>query len=213
MRVLVACERSAVVRDSFRALGHDAWSCDLAECEGDEKWHLVGDALDCIVNPPMGCSWDALIAHPECRYLSSSGLHWNGRREGRAELTAKALEFVEQLWFSDIPLICLENPQGCINTKLPFMPKPQYIQPYQFGHDASKKTGLWLKGLPWLTIDPTQHIAPRIVEYKGKMVERWANQTDSGQNRLAPSPTRSRDRARTYEGIARAFAFQWGNLG
>jgi hypothetical protein len=190
-------------------------------------WHLKGD-----VRKFFGDGWDLMIAHPECRYLSSSGLHWNKRRPGRANLTAYGLQFVEEIWYSGISLICLENPQGCINTRLRFMPKPQYIQPYQFGHDASKKTGLWLKGLPKLVVDPALYIEPRMVCDKCQGVyeyaraaslgcphcgaepafakPRWANQTDSGQNRLGPSETRAIERARTYQGIADAMAEQWG---
>jgi hypothetical protein len=225
-KVLIACERSAVVRDAFRALGHDAWSCDLEPCEGDPRWHIQLDAVATAT-----ChNWDLMIAHPECRYLSSSGLHWNGRRPGRAEKTKKALQFVEDLFACYIPLIALENPQGCINTQIPWMPKPQYIQPYQFGDDASKKTGLWLKGLPYLTLDRSLFVPPRMVCDCGvsrtsvtllcpgcgagfsSAKPRWANQTDSGQNRLGPSETRSAERARTYSGIAKAMAEQWGAL-
>lgn len=111
-KVLIACERSAIVRDEFRALGHEAWSCDLEPCEGDPRWHIQYDAGKTARSHP----WDLMIAHPECRYLSSSGLHWNGRRPGRSEKTQAALAFVAELFFSaGIPLIALENPQGCIN--------------------------------------------------------------------------------------------------
>lgn len=99
----------------------------------------------------------------------------------------------------------MENPVGCINSRLPFMPKPQYVQPYDFGEDASKKTGLWLRGLPPLV--PTERVAGRIVNGK----ERWANQTDSGQNNLGPSDDRWKLRSYTYQGIADAMAKQWGS--
>lgn len=206
MRVLIGCERSGVIRDAFLARGHDAWSCDLAPSETHGP-HIQDDVRRVVLRSR---AWDLFIVHPECRYLSSSGLHWNGRREGRSDETDKALAFVREMFFCDVPRVCLENPQGCINTRIPEMPIPQYIQPYQFGDNASKKTGLWLKNLPPLM--PTVYVPPRVVLDRGKYRKRWANQTDSGQNRLAPSDTRSADRARTYKGIAEAMAAQWGKL-
>lgn len=221
MNVLIACEYSAVVRDAFRARGHNAWSCDLLPCEGDVKWHLQGDALvaaKCL-------RWDLMIAHPPCTYLCSSGLHWNSKTPGRAELTKQALKFVQDLLNCDIPKIALENPIGRIGTAI--RKADQYVQPYEYGHDASKKTGLWLKGLPLL--EPTKMIAPRFVccgetlpegvgkygcpycqgDKKPKM--RWANQTNSGQNKLGPSNDRWKIRSKTYQGIADAMAEQWGH--
>lgn len=198
MRVLVACEFSGVVRDAFLARGHDAMSCDLLPTESPGP-HYQGDIFDVIDD-----NWDLMIAHPPCTYLCSSGLHWNTRVAGRKEKTEGALEFVRMLLNADIPRICLENPIGRINTAIR---KPdQYIQPYEYGHDASKRTGLWLKGLPLLT--PTSYIEPRIVNGN----PRWGNQTDSGQNRLGPSEDRWKLRSATYEGIAEAMAEQWGVL-
>lgn len=208
MRVLVACEFSGKVRNAFRARGHDAWSCDLLPAEDGSEFHWRGDVLELLEDtrsdPEFWPPFDLMIAHPPCTYLCSSGLHWNTRRPGRAAETEKALEFVAAMWNAPVPRICIENPQGCINTRLPFMPKPQYVQPYQFGHDASKKTGLWLKNLPPLR--PTRMVEPRMVGSR----PRWGNQTDSGQNRLAPSSDRWALRAATYEGIAEAMAAQWG---
>jgi len=193
VRVLVACECSGVVRRAFRARGHDAWSCDLLPPE-DGQWHIQGDVRRVLDQP-----WDLMIAHPPCDYLAVSGLHWNKRRPGRAEKTEEALRFVELLLNAPIDRIALENPVGCISTRIR---KPdQIIQPYEFGHPESKKTCLWLKGLPKLV--PT-HILP--LPEKGY----WDNQTPSGQNKLGPSPTRKQDRSRTYEGIAEAMAEQWG---
>jgi hypothetical protein len=132
--------------------------------------------------------------------LAGSGLHWNKRRPERAEQTEQALEFVRQLLAAPVPRIALENPIGCISSRIR---KPdQIIQPWQFGHDASKATCLWLKGLPLL--QPT-NILP------GGRLARRANQTASGQNRLGPSPDRWKERSKTYEGIASAMAEQWGN--
>ncbi|MFI4971131.1 MAG: hypothetical protein ACHP7H_00510 [Hyphomicrobiales bacterium] len=106
------------------------------------------------------------------------------------------------LFDANIPRIALENPKGVISTKL-IMPKPQIIQPYQFGDDASKQTCLYLKNLP--PLEPTEYIEPRIVDGK----KRWANQTDSGQNRLGPSEDRWAERSLTYQGVANAMAQQW----
>lgn len=203
MRVLIACEFSGMVRRAFRARGHEAWSCDLRPAADGSCHHYT-----CDVRRVLGYGWDLMIAHPDCTYLCSSGLHWNTRRPGRALKTAEALHFVAELWAAPIEKVVLENPQGCINTRLPHMPVPQYIQPYEFGEDASKKTGLWMRGLPRLL--PTRRVAGRWVTCNGKRVERWSNQTDSGQNRLGPSEERWALRAATYPGIAAAFAAQWG---
>jgi hypothetical protein len=195
MNVLIGCEFSGVVRDAFCKRGHNAWSCDLLQ--GDGK-HIQKDVLEVVKEQ----SWDMFIVHPPCTYLCSSGLHWNKRRVGRQEKTDQALDFVRELMAVNIPKICIENPVGCIGTKI--KKADQYIQPYNFGHDASKKTGLWLKGLPLL--QDTGFVSGRLVEGKN----RWDNQTDSGQNRLTPSADRWKKRAETYKGIALAMAQQWG---
>jgi hypothetical protein len=196
MRVLIACEYSGTVRDAFRALGHDAMSCDLLPTDRDGPHHQ-GDVFDVI-----GDGWDLMIAHPPCTYLCSSGLHWNKRYPEREQKTADALAFVQRLMDAPIARIAIENPIGRIGTAI--RKADQIIQPYKFGHDASKQTALWLKGLPKLT--PTQLVAPRMVDGKS----RWSNQTDSGQNRLSPSPDRWKIRSTTYQGIADAMARQWG---
>ena len=199
MSVLIACEYSGRVREAFRALGHDAWSCDLLPADDDSPHHIQGDVKDVLRH--VG-DWDLMVAFPPCTYLCSSGLHWNKRRPERAAQTEDALDFVRYLMSSGVPRIAIENPVGCISTRIR---KPdQYVQPHQFGDDASKKTGLWLQGLPLLT--PTGNVAPRMVNGR----PRWANQTDSGQNRLAPSADRWKKRSETYQGIANAMAQQWG---
>ncbi|MBN9357527.1 MAG: DNA cytosine methyltransferase [Herbaspirillum huttiense] len=207
MRILIACESSGVVREAFRSMGHDAWSCDLLPADDGSEFHIQGDALEAV----RGGEWDALGFHPPCTYLSVSGIHWNGRGRGW-ERTDKALQFVRDLIAAagDRPFY-LENPVSIISTRIA---KPaQAIQPYEFGEDASKKTCLWLKGFKPLEADPAQRVAGRIVEWprgSGKFVERWANQTDSGQKRLSPGADRWKARSRTYAGIARAMAQQWG---
>jgi len=203
MKILIACEYSGRVRDAFTAKGHDVTSCDLLPTERPGK-HYEGNVYDILYQD----DWEMMIAHPDCTYLCSSGLHWNNKIEGRAEKTEEALEFITDLWTCGIPKICLENPVGCINTRLKFMPRPQYIQPYNFGEDASKKTGLWLKGLRPLRA--TKQIEGRKVKKNGRIYRRWSNQTDSGQSNLGPSKTRGKDRSLTYQGIADAMAKQWG---
>jgi hypothetical protein len=197
LKVLVACEFSGVVRRAFREKGHDAWSCDLLPAEDNSEYHYQEDVTGVIAK-----GWDLMIAHPPCIYLCSSGLHWNKRRPEREKLTEEALDFVRVFFDSSIEKVCIENPIGRIGTAI--RKADQVIQPYQYGHDASKRTALWLKNLPLL--QPTAFVLPRMV--KGKL--RWSNQTDSGQNRLPPSDHRSMDRSRTYEGIAKAMAQQWG---
>lgn len=184
-------------------MGHDAWSCDLLPADDGDPHHFQRDVLRVIEEDGP---WGLGIFHPPCTYLCSSGLHWNTRGatvdgRQRAELTEEALDFVRALLNCQIPRIALENPVGCISTRI--SPPSQKIQPHQFGDDASKLTCLWLRGLPLLV--PTEHVAPRMVSGK----PRWANQTDSGQNRIGPSDDRWKLRSVTYAGIAKAMASQW----
>lgn len=194
MKVLVACEYSGVVRDAFSALGHDAWSCDLLPTEKPGN-HYKGDVRDLIKSK----RWDLMIAHPPCTYLCSSGLHWNKRRPERNALTEEALEFVKYLLNAPIKKIALENPIGCISSRIR---KPeQIVQPWQFGHPESKATCFWLKNLPKL--QPTKVLSKPDCGY-------WQNQTPSKQNKLSESAGRGLERSRTYTGIAEAMAEQWG---
>lgn len=132
MKILIACEYSGRVRDAFSKLGHDAVSCDILPTDNPGGMHVQGDVL-----PLLNNGWDMLIAFPPCTYLCSSGLHWNKRVPERQKQTESALRFVEQLLNAPIPKIALENPVGCISSKIR---KPdQIIQPHMFGDDASKK--------------------------------------------------------------------------
>lgn len=196
MKVLIACEFSGIAREAFVKRGQDAWSCDLLSTEiaGD---HMRGDVLKVL-----DYGFDMMIAFPPCTYLCSSGLHRNKNNPERQQRTSEALAFIKQLLDAPINRIALENPVGRIGTAI--RKADQYVHPYQFGHDASKKTGLWLKGLPLLKT--TKYIKPRIINGK----KRWSNQTDSGQNRLGPSEDRWKLRSLTYQGIANAMAEQWG---
>ena len=192
MRVLVACEYSGVVRDAFASKGFDAWSCDLLLSESPGQHHQC-DVLDIL-----GEAWDLMIAHPPCTYLCSSGLHWNKRVAGRDQKTQEAIEFVRALLEAPIAKIALENPIGCISSRI--RPPDQIIQPWQFGHPESKATCLWLKGLPKL-----RHTNVLTKPSSG----RWENQTNSGQNRIGQSKSRSAIRSKTYHWIAQAMADQW----
>lgn len=195
LRVLVACEYSGRVRDAFLALGHDAMSCDLLPTDVPGP-HYQGDVQDILHR-----EWDILIAHPPCTYLSVSGMHWTTRGLRDPQLTEDALAFVRLLMGAPVPHIAIENPVSVISSRI--RPPDQIVNPYQFGHDASKKTCLWLKNLPHL--HPTQYIEPRIVNGR----KRWGNQTDSGQNKLGPREDRWKVRSETYAGIATAIAQQW----
>jgi len=193
MKILIACEHSGTVRDAFRAAGHDAMSCDLLPTEQPGPHHQ-GQVEDVLYQ-----GWDMMIAHPPCTYLAVSGLHWNKRIPGRAEKTEAALAFVRLLMDAPIDKIVIENPVSCISSRIR---KPdQIIQPYMFGHPESKKTCLWLKGLPLLR--PT-----KVLELPARGY--WNNQTPSGQNKIGPSPDRWKIRSKTYQGIADAMALQWG---
>ena len=198
MRVLIACEYSGAVRDAFRAAGHDAMSCDLLPSEVPGP-HYQGDVRDVL-----GDGWDLMVAHPPCTYLSVSGMHWTRRGLRDPQLTEDALDFVRLLLAAPIPRIALENPVSIISTRI--RRPDQIVQPWQYGHDASKTTCLWLKNLP--ALQPMQIIEPRIVNGR----RRWANQTDGGQNRLSPSADLWKRRSATYAGIAGAMANQWGCL-
>lgn len=194
MKVLVACEFSGTVREAFRKRGHDVMSCDLLPSDDNSPHHYQGDVLDILYD-----GWDIMIAHPPCTYLAVSGLHWNKRVPGRAEKTEEALDFVRLLLSAPIECIALENPVSCISSRIR---KPdQIIQPWWFGDDASKKTCLWLKNLAPLV--ETNRL-------EGDNRTRRANQTASGQNKLAPSADRWKLRSKTYQGIADAMAAQWG---
>lgn len=194
MRILVACEYSGRVREAFRKLGHDAWSCDLLPSDDESPYHIEGDVV-----PLLEDGWNLMIAHPPCTYLAVSGMHWTTRGLRDPKLTEDALDFVQTLLNAPIEKICVENPVSVISSRIR---KPdQIVQPWWFGDDASKKTCLWLKNLP--VLQPTNALP-------GDAKTRRANQTASGQNRLAPSPDRWKERSRTYQGIANAMAAQWG---
>jgi hypothetical protein len=200
---LVACETSGEIRGRLRAAGHHAFSVDLLPAEDGSPYHFTEDALRVIAGHP----WDLLIAHPPCRYLAGSGMHWTTRGLRDPKLTDEAVAFALAIWNSGVPKIVLENPVGILTARIGV--RPQIVQPYEFGDDASKRTCLWTRGLPPLAKDPTKRFPGRLVKWNGETVERWGNQTDSGQNNLPPSADRWRKRSRTYPGIAQAIVDQW----
>ena len=198
MKVLVACETSGVVRDAFRSRGHDAWSCDVLPSDADNEFHFRQDVTEIIYDD----CWDLLIAHPPCQYLSNSGVHWLHKDPARWDRMIRAAVFFRLFLCSGIPKICVENPVMHKYAKAHIGgTHSQTIQPYQFGHAESKRTCLWLRGLPELV--PTNVLTKPACGY-------WDNQTPSGQNKLGPSADRAKIRARTYPGIASAMADQWG---
>ena len=181
------------MRDAFIRAGHEAMSCDLLPTDVAGP-HYQGDVFD-IIND----GWDLMVAHPPCTYLSVSGMHWTTRGLRDPQLTEDALAFVQRLMDAPVERIAIENPVSIISTRI--RTPDQIIQPWWFGHDASKKTCLWLKNLPLLT--PTDLLP-------GDAKTRRGNQTASGQNKLPPSKDRWKIRSATYKGIADAMAAQWG---
>ena len=182
MRVLVACEYSGRVRDAFRSRGHDAWSCDLLECEVDPRWHYQAP-----VEEVLGRGWDLMIVHPPCTHLAVSGSrHFHRKQREQAE----ALDFVRLLMDSPIPRWCIENPVSIISSAI--RPPDQIIQPWQFGHGETKATCLWLHNLPRLrSTDVVKGREPRV-------------------HMMPPGPNRWKERSRTFEGVADAMGDQWG---
>lgn len=190
LRVLVACEFSAVVASAFRALGHDAWSCDLEPTEGDPRFHLQGDVLDLFyAHQDPRNAWDLVVAHPPCTDLAASGARWwpAKRAAGTQQAAAK---FVADLWELPVARLALENPVGWLNTN--WRKSTQTVQPWQFGDPYMKTTHLWLRGLPNL-------VADNIVEGRQQWVAK-----------LPDSKGRAKARSRTFPGMARAMAEQWG---
>lgn len=185
MRVLVACEFSGIVREAFKARGHEAWSCDLLPTEIPGK-HYQDDVKQYLMEHRN--SWpDLLIAHPPCTHLAVSGARWFKNKE---EEQKKAIEFFMWLINFDAEKICIENPISIMSTK--YRKPDQIIQPWQFGHGETKATCLWLKGLPLLK--PTEIVDGR----------------EARVHKMAPGPDRWKERSRTYQGIANAMAEQWG---
>ncbi len=227
MKVLVACEESQEVCKAFRALGHEAYSCDIQECSGGHpEWHIQGDVLN-VLNPIddgefVGIcfstmddnihvleKWDLIIAHPPCTYLTLAGNKWfkpeyESRFPERKKQREDAIDFFMRFANADCEHIAIENPVGVMSS---YYRKPdQYIEPFYFGDAEKKKTGLWLKGLPKL--EHTNMVEPVIIHCKsGANEPRWHMETMK-----LPPEERSRARSKTFPGIAKAMAEQWGHL-
>lgn len=201
-KAIFFCEESQEVCKAFRAQGWEAYSNDILPCSGGRpEWHIQADART-LLNEKI----DLFIAFPDCTFLTVSNTYI-GR--GCSKYTpAEALVYRQNaidffMLFANHPckLKAIENPIGVMSTL--YRKADQIIQPNEYGHDASKKTCLWLTGLPALT--GTEYIPPRIVN--GRKI--WGNQTPTGQNKLGPSADRAKLRAKTYPGIAKAMATQW----
>lgn len=185
-RILIGCEESARVRNAFRALGYDAYSCDLISTRGDSTWHIKGDVLKVV---RMRGPWEMLICFPPCTHVAVSGARWFKHKIAEQR---RALEFMRELLEVPVPCIAMENPVGVFSS---YWRKPdQVIQPWQFGHGETKATCLWLKNLPKLS--STSVVAGR----------------EARVHKMPPGPNRARDRSTTYSGIAAAMATQWGHL-
>ena len=189
MNILLACEESQEVTKAFREIGHTAYSCDLLGCSGGRPdWHIRGDIRKIISNYPP---WDMIIAFPPCTDLCVSGARYFKEKikDGRQQLAIEFFKFFCQL---ECPKIAIENPIGIMSTL--YRKPDQIIQPWQFGHGETKATCLWLKGLPKLT--PSNIVPERIHRI----------------HLMPPGPDRTKDRSKTYPGIAKAMAEQWGKF-
>lgn len=183
MRILVACEYSGRVRDAFRRHGHDAWSCDLLECEADPTWHYQRPVEEILDH-----GWDLMVAHPPCTHLAVSGSrHFHRKQREQRD----ALNFVRVLMSAPIPRWCIENPVSVISSAI--RPPDQIIQPWEHGHGETKATCFWLQNLPRL-------VPSNCVEGREPKV-----------HLMSPGPDRWKERSRTYQGVADAMADQWGS--
>lgn len=190
MKILIGCEESGIVRREFRELGHDAYSCDLMPAADGSPYHIQADLRTILAD-----GWDLMIAHPPCDHLAVSGARWFKDKRREQE---EALMFVHHLMLAPISRIAIENPVSVISSRIR---KPdQVIQPWQFGERATKATCLWLKNLPLLK--PTKVVGPPVTPEEKKEFAKV--------HLMPPGPDRKKMRSRTYEGIARAMAEQWG---
>ena len=210
MKVLIACEESQAVCIEFRKKGHEAYSCDIQECSGGHpEWHICGDVIE-----QLDKGWDMMIAFPPCTHLAVSGAAWfeQKRKDGRQQ---QGIDFFMQIVNAPIPKIAIENPIG-IMSKI-YRKPDQVIHPYYFGDDTSKATCLWLKNLlklyhqkePDLFCQKSTHVKPHFVEYihaNGKPHK----YSRTGDKWYKSAEERSRERSKTFPGIAKAMAEQWG---
>lgn len=224
MKVLVACEESQAVCTAFRKLGHEAYSCDIQECSGGHpEWHIHDDALAYINGYAMFYTadgkehcihgkWDLLIAHPPCTHLCSAGQHWFSRGFKNPELRDNAFHFFMMFVNADCDKICVENPVGIVSTRYR---KPDcIIQPYEFGEPYTKQTCLWLKNLP--PLNPTNILTKPESGWKNQSFDKngkyrgFVNYGIDGKVLGWNDPKTAVVRSKTYPGIAKAMAEQWG---
>lgn len=222
--ILIACEESQAVCKEFRKLGHDAFSCDLYPSSGGHpEWHLQGDATNAIIGGSYFLTedkkyiwidrWDMIIAFPPCTFLTVTGNRWfdvskyGEKALKRIEDREEAVRFFMEFANADCDKIVIENPIGVMSTE--YRKPDQIIHPYYFGDPERKSTCLWIKGLPILTHDKANHVAPNIITYKnGKGTDsKWHMDTMS-----LPKDERSKARSKTFPGIAKALATQYGGL-
>ena len=193
MKILVACEESQAVTKEFRKLGHEAYSCDVIECSGGHpEWHLQQDVTELLEK-----EWDMIIAFPPCTHLAVSGAAWfeEKRKDGRQQ---EGIDFFMKFANANCERMAIENPVGIMSTQ--WRKPDQIVQPYEFGHMEQKKTCLWLKGLPKLV--GTDNVKDEMMKLSKKERERI--------HYLSPGPERAKLRSKTFPGIAKAMAEQWG---
>lgn len=220
MRVLIGCECSGVIRNAFRKLGHDAWSCDLKPSGDGSEYHLVCNVLSILKD-----GWDLGIFHPVCTRIANSGVLrlYNGSKKSgglnptQIQHMLNGVTFFSKLYHAPIKKVCVENPLPHCHAMIQLLALnvPRYtqkIQPFQFGDPESKTTCLWLRELPRLNPTHSQQPDFYIAHLPKPKRGKWNNQTDSGQNKLPPSPERAAIRAKSYAGIGDAMAEQWGSL-
>lgn len=225
MRVLVGCEESQEITKAFRALGHEAYSCDLKPCSGGRpEWHIRDDLRHVLSHAHdrtqsgqivYHITWDILVVHPDCTDLAVSGARHFAKK--RADGTQRrAIEFFLMCWNAPVERIAIENPIGIMSGNMPYLkkyypdlyekakdlPSPQYINPWEYGHPETKKTCLWLKNLPYLT--PTRNVYEEMM----KLPKSQRNRV----HYMSPGPKRAEMRSKTYAGWAKAMATRWGAL-
>ena len=193
-KILVACEESQTVTKEFRKRGFEAYSCDIRDCSGGHpEWHIKGDAIE-----QLNKGWDLIIAHPPCTHLAVSGARWFKEGIKPLYLQDEAVDFFMKFVNAPAPLIAVENPICIMSSR--YRKPDQIINPFQFGHPEQKKTCLWLKGLPKLTETENVYEHMMTLPIKERTRIHWL-----GSNK-------SKERSKTYEGIAEAMAEQWGNF-
>jgi len=198
MKVLLACEESQIVTKQFRALGHEAYSCDILPTSGtNPEWHIESDVRDVIAN-----QWDLVIAFPPCTHLASSGAAWfeAKRKDGRQQ---QGIDFFNIFTNLDAAMVAIENPIGIMSTH--YRKPDQIVHPFHFGDSYRKSTCLWLKGLPKLTATNIVEMGEQITYASGVTMPKWYS--DAWK---LPPHERARVRSKTFPGIAKAMAEQWG---